>query len=184
MPEEHLMPVRTPAAAGVAALCLTVLLAACLTVNPNAPRGMRTTEAGRGTAPSLPPFEASDEATPEELERARDQGNAVRQELVWVRAHEAAASAEMAVGEYRLAYAVTPALPYAEPGAGGRLVRHDPAPGEVHLGVVVRDAADGRVVPGLTVRTTLVDAGGRTLDARPLPFGWYPVLHRYGDNLR
>ena len=167
-----------------AAAAVTASLTACLTVNPNAPRGMRTTEAGRGTAAQLPPFEASDEATAEELERARDQGNAVRQELDWVRAHEAAASAEMAVGQYRLAYAITPALPYAEPDASGRLVRHEPAPGEVHLGVIVRDAADGRVVPGLAVRATLVDAGGRTLDTRPLLFGWYPVLHRYGDNLR
>lgn len=184
------LPIRLPrvtawsvhAAALAGAACLAAT--ACLTANPNAPRGMRTTEAGRGSAPALPPFEASDEATAEQLERARDQGNAVRQELEWVRTHEAAASAEMAVGEYRLAYAITPALPYAEPGADGRLVRHDPAPGEVHLGVVVRDAADGRVVPGLAVRATLVDAGGRTLDTRPLPFGWYPMLHRYGDNLR
>lgn len=174
---------RFPAAAGVAA-CLTAGLTACLTVNPNLPHGVRTTDAGRGTAASLPPFEASDEATAEQLERARGEGNAVRQELDWVRAHQAAASAEMAVGEYRVAFAVTPALSYSEPDAGGRLVRHDPAPGEAHLGVVVRDAADGRLVPGLTVRASLVDAGGRTVDARALPFGYYPVMHRYGDNLR
>lgn len=158
--------------------------AGCLTINPNAPRGLRDTEAGRGTAPQLPPFEPSDEATAEELERARDQGNAVTREFDWVREHEAVASAEMAVGEYRVAYAITPALPYAEPDAGGRLVRHDPRPGEVHLGVVVRDAADGRLVPGLAVRVTLVDASGRAVDARPLPYGWYPLLNRYGDNLR
>ncbi len=176
---------RGPRAPVRLALATTALAAAgCLTINPNAPRGMRMTEAGRGTAPQLPPFEQSDEATAEELERARDQGNAVRQELEWVRAHEAVASAEMAAGEYRVAYTVTPALPYAEPDAGGRLVRHDPAPGEVHLGVVVRDAADGRVVPGLAVRATLLDASGRTLDARALAFGWYPLLNRYGDNLR
>lgn len=163
--------------------CLSTA-AACIIRNPNLPHGMRVTEAGRGSAPSLPPFEVSDEATAQQLERARDQGNAVRQELDWVRAHQAAASAEMAVGEYRVAYTVTPALSYAEPGADGRLVRHDPAPGEVHLGIAIRDAADGRVVPGLTVRASLVDATGRVLDTRPLPFGYYPVLHRYGDNLR
>lgn len=172
------------ASMSVAGALLAGALGGCLTVNPNLPHGMRTTEAGRGTAPSLPPFEASDEATAEQLERARDQGNAVRAELEWVRAHDAAASAEMAVGEYRVAFAVTPALPYAEPDAGGRLVHHEPASGEVHLGVAVRDAADGRLVPDLAVRATLVDARGQTLDRRALPFGYYPVLHRYGDNLR
>lgn len=159
-------------------LSLSVAMTGCITRNPNLETGLRQTEAGIGTAPTMPGFAESDEATAEQLERARDQGNAERRELEWVSQHSAA-SAEMTVGEYRVAYILGPALGYYAPGS---TTWNGPS-GDAHLGIAVRDAADGRMVPGLTVRATLTDAAGRQTDSRTLAFGWYDVLNRYGDNV-
>lgn len=47
----------------------------------------------------------------------------------------------------------------------------------------VCDGADGRTVPGLTVQATFTDAAGQALPAQELPYGWYPLLSGYGDNV-
>lgn len=167
---------RVLRAAGATALA--VCIGGCLMRNPNMESGMRLTEAGRGTAPSMSPFAESDEATAEQLERARDVGNVVRDEVEWVRAHDAAASGEMTAGEYRIAYLVTAPEGWYD-GAGAW---HEPAAGMAHVAAVVRDAADGRDVPGLVVRATITPAGGagRTMD---MPYGWHTALNRYGDDV-
>jgi uncharacterized protein involved in high-affinity Fe2+ transport len=168
-------PVR-PAVRAVA-LALSLGAAGCISRSPNLETGMRLTEAGRGTAPSMSPFASSDEATAQQLERARDQGNVVRDEVEWVRAHDAAASAEMTAGEYRIAYIVTaPAGYYDSTNAW-----HEPS-GTAHVAAVVRDAADGREVPGLTVTATITPSGGGAAHVA-LPYGWQAVLNRYGENV-
>lgn len=125
-------------------------------------------------------------ATGEELETSRRGGRAVDLELRLARRDEAAASGEVTAGPYSVTYLVTPATGYYEsdPGVPAALTWHDvAAPGESHLSVVVRDTADGRLVEGLAVSATIRPRRGRAF-SWDLPFGWHPVLNRYGENIR
>ncbi len=65
---------------------------------------------------------------------------------------------------------------------GGELRWIEPKDENLHVEVVVRDAADGRFVPGLEVRATLVAAGGSEVGTYVQPFLWHPMLHHYGRN--
>jgi hypothetical protein len=85
----------------------------------------------------------------------------------------------MHAGEYDLAYVITPPTTWYAAGSGDLHPRNVAA---MHVGVVVRDGADGRTVPGLRVRAELADGAGRTVVAGALPFGWHPILNRYGDD--
>ena len=125
-------------------------------------------------------------ATSAELETSRGAGRAVDLELRLARRDEAAASGEATAGPYSVTYLVTPATGYyeADPGVPAALTWHDvTAPGESHLSVVVRDTADGRLVEGLTVTATIKPRRGRAFSWE-LPFGWHPVLNRYGENVK
>lgn len=138
------------------------------------------------TLPAMPPFHPSDEATTAQLERALDEGKAVRHELEWVEREEAAASGEMAAGEYLVTYLITPADDYYDfEAAAAELPAHHTTvlPGSAHVAVVVRDAADGRMVQGLHVRATLRSEIGNGQQSAALPFGWHPILNRYGENM-
>jgi hypothetical protein len=125
-------------------------------------------------------------ATSAELETSRGAGRAVDLELRLARRDEAATSGEVTAGPYSVTYLVTPATGYyeADPGVPAALTWHDvTAPGESHLSVVVRDTTDGRLVEGLAVTATIKPRRGRAFSWE-LPFGWHPVLNRYGENVR
>lgn len=125
-------------------------------------------------------------ATGEELETSRGAGRAVDLELRLARRDESAASGEVTAGPYSVTYLVTPATGYYEsdPGVPAALTWHDVVgPGESHLSVVVRDTSDGRLVEGLAVSATIKPRRGRAFSWE-LPFGWHPVLNRYGENMR
>lgn len=130
---------------------------------------------------------ASDEASLSQLERASEEGAALGDELKWVEREEGAVAETVAAGEYLVTCLITPADDFYDLEAAqySSPAHHTTVePGSAHVGVVVRDAADGRAVPGLDVRATLrASSGGPTRTAR-LPFGWHPVLNRYGDNMR
>ena len=64
----------------------------------------------------------------------------------------------------------------------GRLEWQDPQSENLHVEVAVRDRADGRFVPGLTVHATLIDAAGREVGTHRQPFLWHPWLYHYGRN--
>ncbi len=135
-----------------------------------------------------PPFMVSDEATAPQLGRALDDGKAVRAELESVEREEGAASGDLAAGEYIVSYVITPADDYydLEAARSNSPAHHTTVqPGSAHVGVVVRDAADGRLVQSLSVRATLrgEGAGGLMSRSAMLPYGWHPVLNRYGENM-
>jgi hypothetical protein len=139
------------------------------------------------TPPAMPPFQATDEVTPTQLERALDEGKAVRHEVEWVEREEAAASGDVAAGEYLVTYLITPADDYYDlEAAQSNLPAHHTTvtPGSAHVAVVVRDAADGRIVQGLDVRATLrPESSSGESRTVVLPYGWHPVLNRYGENV-
>ncbi len=51
-----------------------------------------------------------------------------------------------------------------------------------YIKITVRDATDGRFVPGLTVRVTVTDKVGVIVGAHVHPLVWDPCLYHYGDN--
>ena len=158
-----------------------------------APTDTRTVDSGLHVLPiaavtpaTMPPFETSENATPAELERALDEGKAVRRELEWVEREEAVASGEMAAGEYIVTYLITPADDYYDlEAAEAKLPAHHTTvmPGSAHVSVVVRDAADGRLVQGLNVEASFGSGANGTQPRVRLPFGWHPILNRYGENV-
>jgi uncharacterized protein involved in high-affinity Fe2+ transport len=46
----------------------------------------------------------------------------------------------------------------------------------------VRDAGDGRFVPGVRVCATLVDADGNEVGTHEQPLLWHPMIYHYGRN--
>lgn len=132
--------------------------------------------------PRRPLTVESNEATSDQLDLAMMQGKAVSKALAWELRNAGSASGEMAAGEFRVAYTLTAPEGWYELQNGQLTWRE--AQGDAHLRVFVLDGADGRFVPGLEVKAALLDAGGQAADSRPLPFGWYPLLNAYGDNVR
>ncbi|HEV2642045.1 MAG TPA: hypothetical protein VGT98_05040, partial [Candidatus Elarobacter sp.] len=147
---------------------------------------MRPIDGGRATPPAAPPFVETDEATTAQLEHVRAQGDAFAKELEWVRREESAASGDLAAGPYVITYLVTPVDDYydLEAATASLPAHHDVVErGAAHIGVVVRDAADGRLVQGLAIRAMLVPDGERGGTSATLRFGWHPILNRYGENV-
>ena len=151
-------------------------LSGCVVRAPNIESGMRLTEYGRATDPMQPPGVVTDEVSQDQMQLALDQGRAARDALIYLTT-EAGVGAEMTAGEFFVGYVFTPPQGYYERG-----VWHEPT-GDARLVISVRDGFDGRTVPALTVRAALTDASGREVFARPMPFGWDPVLDGYADDV-
>jgi hypothetical protein len=129
-----------------------------------------------------PPMQPSDEATQEQLRLAKLQGDAFARAVEHMTTKEAT-GAEQRLGDYLVGYAVEHAEGmYAL--EDGQLHWEEPEEENVHLEVVVRDAADGRFIPGLTVQATLIDAEGVEVGTHLQPFLWHPWLYHYGRNWR
>lgn len=126
----------------------------------------------------------SNESNKEQLRLARGQGEAEGTALRWIEEHAPGLHGETRAGALRLVYTLT-----APEGSyrlrDGQLAWAEPAPdATAHLRVFAMDAGDGRLVPGLTLRATLVDAAGHEAALSALPFAWYPLLNGYGSNVR
>jgi hypothetical protein len=52
----------------------------------------------------------------------------------------------------------------------------------VHVEVSVRDASDGRFVPGVRVFATLIDPDGNEVGTHERPLIWHPIIYHYGRN--
>ncbi|MDP9316676.1 MAG: iron transporter [Pseudomonadota bacterium] len=127
-----------------------------------------------------PPMRPSDEATEKQLRLAKAQGDAFGQALTAMITDEAHGSVRP-VGDYLVGYAVEQ--------AEGMYHLHDghlewvaPEEENLHVEVVVCDAADGRFIPGLTVYATLIDSTGNEIGTYHQPFLWHPWLYHYGRN--
>lgn len=128
-----------------------------------------------------PPMEPSDEAKPEELKMAEEQGRSVERALNHMVSRVAEDGKEKQVGDYLVGYAVEEAegLYHME---NGKLVWREPQEENIHVEVSVRDAADGRFIPNLTVHARLVDGKGNDVGMHRQPFLWHPWLYHYGRN--
>jgi len=135
----------------------------------------------RNVKPGLP-VQPSEEATARGLEIAREVGDAFGRAVRHMIESVADGGAEMAAGAFLIAIAFE-----APEGlyhwTGEALEWRDPRDENLHVEVVVRDASDGRFVPGLDVSVTLSPGGGRIIGPHRLPFLWHPTLYHYGANV-
>jgi hypothetical protein len=134
------------------------------------------------TPSRAPTARLSDEANEEQLRLAREQGETFGRAVRHM-TQEEAHGAEQQAGDYLVGYAVEDAegMYHLE---HGELVWHNPQDENVHIEIVVRDAADGRFIPGLGVHVTVVDQGGHELGTHQQELLWHPWLYHYGRNWR
>lgn len=117
-----------------------------------------------------------------QLQLAEQQGEADTAVLDWVLANSGPLTGDTRAGAMRVAFTITPAEGWWDKAGGGKLAWHEAPPGNVHLRIFVLDLADGRLIPALTLRATLIDANGNEQSA-PVDFGWYPLINAYGGNV-
>ncbi len=133
-------------------------------------------------AEDRPPMDPrTDEVTPDQMEAAKSQGAAYGAALQLMVERVASGGAEQRAGEYLVAYAVEEAEGMYAP-SDGALEWHEPDEENCHLEVSVRDAGDGRFVPGLTVSATIIDDEGHEIGTHEQPMLWHPMIYHYGRN--
>ncbi len=137
-----------------------------------------TNSTPRDTAPMDP---NTTEASPQQLDLARAQGDAYGRALEHMIGHVADAGGEKTAGHYRIGFAVEQAEGMYE-WEDGELVWREPEDENLHLEISVRDAADGTFVPGVRVTATLLDERGNEVSAHRQPLVWHPMLYHYGRN--
>jgi uncharacterized protein involved in high-affinity Fe2+ transport len=125
---------------------------------------------------------ASDEATEKEIDMAREQGKALGKALDHM-VHEVADDGqEKQVDHYLIAYAIEEAEGMYVRDENGELVWHEPEAENIHIEVSVRDAADGRFIPNLTIQARLIDSQKNIVGSHQQPYIWHPWLYHYGRN--
>ena len=123
----------------------------------------------------------SDEATAQQLQLARAQGEAYGRALQAMSEMDSHGRVQRS-GDYLVGYEVEEAEGmYVRDGSALRW--QEPERDNAHLEIVVRDADDGRFIPGLRVHATLTDSEGHSVLDQDLPFLWHPWLYHYGRNL-
>lgn len=137
------------------------------------------TEPKATPAPAMPPMKASEESTEEQLRLATRQGDAYAAALKGMD-EESGADISRA-GEYEVVLVVENAEGMYHL-RDGKLTWQEPESENAHIEVAVRDAADGRFIPGLTVSVTVTDPDGTNLGTHEQPFLWHPWLYHYGRN--
>lgn len=133
------------------------------------------------TRPQKSPLVPSEEATTEQLQMAQRQGRVLEEALDHMMSEVVDDSQQVEAGPYLVAYAIEKAEGMWMP-ENGELVWHEPEEENIHLEVAVRDAADGRFIPGLTVHARFVDSQNNDAGMHEVPFIWHPWLYHYGRN--
>ncbi len=127
------------------------------------------------------PLVPSDEGDEKGLELGRTQGEALTHTLRHMMEEVAHDGREVQSGEYLVAYAVEEAEGMYV-SKGHTLEWAKPDKENAHIEVAVRDAADGRFIPGLKVEVTVIDGDGNEMGPHELPLLWHPYLYHYGRN--
>lgn len=154
-------------------------LCSCLAKNPAIESGKRLTPYGLATEPAIPLGVPSDETTAEQLLLAKELGQREQESVNFLLSH--APGAEMMAGEFYLACILEDPKGYYK--KENTTMQWHEGSGGFFLSLAVRDAFDGRTVPGLTIAATISESSGKVLWSGPLPFAWHPLLHRYGENI-
>lgn len=126
-------------------------------------------------------LDASKESSRTEIGLAKAEGVAYGTALKYLTSMEASDSGSKDLGDYIIAYAIEEAEGLYEMTAG-KLEWHEPTPYNCHIEVSVRNASDGRFLPGLTVWAEVLDRKGAIVAKGSLPFLWHPWIYHYGAN--
>ena len=132
------------------------------------------------TAVNKPPMETSDEAKQDELDLAKEQGQAFQKTLKYMANKESHGESKPA-GNYQVSYAIEKAEGLYHK-LDGALVWQEPTNENSHIEITVQDGADLRFIPGLTVQVTVLDNTGKEIGSHEQPFLWHPWLFHYGRN--
>ncbi len=155
------------------AVFIALCLALCLTLFPTLLSAQN---------PDSSPTSDSPNSGDAQLQLAQQQGDAETAVLDWVLTNSGPLTGDTPAGAMRVAFTITPAEGWWDKAGGGKLAWHEAPAGNVHLRIFVLDLADGRLIPGLNLRATLIDANGNEQSA-PVDFGWYPLINAYGGNV-
>lgn len=123
----------------------------------------------------------TDEASPDQLAAAREEGAAYGASLDMMVSQIAETGGVKRAGDYLVGFAIEEAEGLYE-YEDGALVWRYPDTENLHVEVAVRDGADGRFVPGLTVTVTIVDEDGREIGRHVQPLVWHPMMYHYARN--
>lgn len=129
-----------------------------------------------------PPMDPNtDEATAKQLDLAREQGEAYGRALTHMATGVAHDGGEQEADPYRIGYAIEKAEGmYAR--VDSALAWQEPGDDNLHVEVAVRDASDGRFVPGVRVLATLISPDGGEVGTHEQPLVWHPMIYHYGRN--
>lgn len=122
----------------------------------------------------------AEEAVQRQLHLARAQGDAYGHAFDHLRA-VTASGAEQRSGDYWIGYALEAAEGTYESEAGERCWR-EPGAKNLHIAIIVRDAGDGRFLPGARVLVTLTGPDGTEVGTYPHQLLWHPTIHHFGRN--
>lgn len=133
------------------------------------------------TTSKKPPMRVSEETKRNHLELAKKQGEALKAALDEMTQNIAQRGSEKRAGHYLIGYAVEkPEGMYHV--MGNELSWHEPRDENIHIEISVRDGGDGRFIPALDVRLTVLNAEGEVVGTHQHPFLWHPWLYHYGRN--
>jgi hypothetical protein len=138
-------------------------------------------DAKESSDPGPPMNPDTSEATPPQLELARLQGDAYADAVRCMADEVADDGGEARAGDYVISYAVEEAEGMYD-WVDGALVWQDPGETTTHLEVAVRDAGDGRFVPGAKVTVTMISPDGTEVGTEHHPLLWHPMVYHYGRN--
>lgn len=141
------------------------------------------TNAQQTTKPLMPVMARSNEATNEQLDYARAEGDSVDKCIGWI-LKTAGCSGKIAAGEYKITYAFTKPEGWYE-FSNDEVSWHKPEAEEnAHLWLFVQDGSDSRIVPPLNIKATIINEQENVTDQKTLPFAWMPMLNGYGENVK
>ncbi len=130
-----------------------------------------------------PSMQTSEEATTDQLDMARQQGETYVKALNHMANDVADIGGEMRAADYFVAYAIEKAEGMYHMH-NGDLEWLGPGENNIHIEISVRDGADNRFIPNLQVYVTLIDSDGTEVGTHQLPYLWHPWLYHYGRNWR
>ncbi|MFO1072773.1 MAG: iron transporter [Geminicoccaceae bacterium] len=126
----------------------------------------------------------SDEADRQQLEMARQEGEAYHHSLLYMAEEVADVGGLKEAGDYLVAFAQERAEGMYHLRGEGELAWVEPEDENCHLEVSVSDAADQRFIPYLDIEANLTTADGTRLGPYKLEFLWHPGLFHYGRNIK
>ena len=153
-------------------------LTSCVSLAPNVKNGKQSPTPVITLNSYVPLGQRSVEASTSQLELARYQGKAAEAALAYLLQNNF--GEEIMAGPYYIAFCIEKPKGYYQLLNGKS--EWVPPSGNAFISVIVRDGFDGRIIPNLNIRISLESRLIGILNDQTIPFGWFPLLNRYGNN--